>query len=629
MNKDPIQLSLSILFSLLLLTCDNSVVGTSTCDENTILNEQTGLCEPTGTDTDSPPDGIITDHQSDQTSENSEDIPVDTYQPDPWEDDDSDGIPNQFDNCPLLLNFDQSDMDGDGIGDLCDNCSDTSNSDQLDSNNDGTGNACEEGEYYDSTQDADTDGIFDIQDNCPDVINGDQQDQDSDHLGDACDNCPLIANYDQHDTNQDMVGDACEILPAGEICGTQQTEFQRLKPNIYIVIDRSTSMKHTDGTELRRMVRAKQGLDRIAEELHEEIRVGLSTYPCARQGDPCHTLNKELLPIGEYSDAEIKASYGVNYTEDTCPHGSETGLEGLDIEIGGKHCTETSAALEDVLNQNRVSDDTDPQDDMRNKSVVLVTDGGACGCGAQPATVAGAQALFNAGIPVYVVGFNFEDERLEQVATAGGTDAPGPNRYFNASNADELVTALRDIYELTISCSFELSPPPADADKIWIAVEGLNIIEDNIDGFSYDRTTNTLTLHGQACTALQNSDPDNPPLTVQMGCATECIPEGPEICDFRDNNCDGIIDDDCGGCLPEICDGIDNDCDGELDEGCPECALNAAACLYDNDCCDGECIGGFCARPCYPLDVACSSDADCCEGTCIQQGSNQRTCNAQ
>jgi hypothetical protein len=57
--------------------------------------------------------------------------------------DDGDGIDDEFDNCPVVYNPDQTNTDIDGVGDLCDNCPDDHNPDQTDSDEDGIGDDCE------------------------------------------------------------------------------------------------------------------------------------------------------------------------------------------------------------------------------------------------------------------------------------------------------------------------------------------------------------------------------------------------------------------------------------------------------------------------------------------------------
>ena len=88
-------------------------------------------------------------------------------------DTDSDGIPDNEDNCPNNCNTQQSDADDDDIGDVCDATPGCGGCGEID---------CEQ-----SCDDADGDGIADYMDNCPDFSNNGQEDIDSDDVGDVCD----------------------------------------------------------------------------------------------------------------------------------------------------------------------------------------------------------------------------------------------------------------------------------------------------------------------------------------------------------------------------------------------------------------------------------------------------------
>jgi alpha-tubulin suppressor-like RCC1 family protein len=156
-------------------------------------------------------------------------------------DSDGDGIDDEDDNCPNLINVDQLDTDQDGFGNRCDldddgdliidfldNCPQDNNRNQLDQDNDGIGDVC------DNDGDLDNDGIDNSIDNCRNDRNPLQYDTDLDGIGDECDpnndhdhlldgedNCPYITNPDQIDSDGNGYGDACEnkvIAGSSHVC---------------------------------------------------------------------------------------------------------------------------------------------------------------------------------------------------------------------------------------------------------------------------------------------------------------------------------------------------------------------------------------------------------------------------
>ena len=125
-----------------------------------------------------------------------------------------------------------------------------------------------------------------------------------------------------------------------------------------------------------------------------------------------------------------------------------------------------------------------------------------------------------------------------------------------------------------------------------------------------------------------------------------------EVCDGKDNDCDGLTDEDLGtstcglgvcfhsaancsqgvaaecdpyaGVAEEICDGLDNDCDGKTDEGQPLLACGKGQCFHNQP----SCIGGE-SYECQPFQGAsqevCDGQDNDCDGD-TDEGFGTTTC---
>jgi hypothetical protein len=150
---------------------------------------------------------------------------------------------------------------------------------------------------------------------------------------------------------------------------------------------------------------------------------------------------------------------------------------------------------------------------------------------------------------------------------------------------------------------------------------------------------------------------DNYKCTAQSGAMGYCCkPDGAEVCDGKDNDCNGLVDDTNQA---EICNGKDDNCDGKVDEGfnlqsdtmncgmCNHTCLSTEVCMggqcsvrketdcndgVDNDgngktdCEDPSCEGGICGGGCLCKNGSKTEAASACHDGMDNDGDGLTDC---
>jgi hypothetical protein len=331
------------------------------------------------------------------------------------------------------------------------------------------------------------------------------------------------------------------------LCGDQQIPAISDPPNLYFVVDRSSSMLVIPpGSSVSKYESAYIAIGVMLRAVGHRVRYGAAVFPGLLNQDGCAP-GAEIFPTtaGDPPNYALNGQNGPNLSD------LLTRLE-THLPDGG---TPTAASL-------RALKPTVLRLTGKKTYLVLMTDGApncnqalTCDVGAcipniehQPApggmlcddtfnccnaktggdcvdadeTEAAVAEYEAAGVDTYVVGMPGSEAYrllLGRLALAGNTARPGATPYYAVSDTSQLSDVLRGIgAQVAISCDLPLATAPDDPNLVNVYFDNQVVANDDRNGWHYSGDS-SIQFKGAACTQLSSGDV----LRVQVlyGCPTQ------------------------------------------------------------------------------------------------------------
>lgn len=293
-------------------------------------------------------------------------------------------------------------------------------------------------------------------------------------------------------------------------CGLQKFALERQPPELFLVLDRSSSMTQpVNGTV--KWPAVTMAINDILMRTQMGVVWGLQLYPsitgCA------------VVPNGVHVPAMLNNLGPITAAIATAPPPPSGGA------------TPTAAAVKNAALYLASRKTPNP------KYILLATDGlPNCRGGSTSPTardeaaaigaVAGAAA---AGIPTFVLGIATAGTpahgTLNQMAVTGMKPRMDPAaRYYPVASRDEVVRALETITGQITTCSFALASPPPAPNDVAADVDGKRIPRDptNMNGWNYGPENRSIAFHGPICEQLKSGAAKN--VQFIFGCPGMLIP---------------------------------------------------------------------------------------------------------